>query len=384
MAMTIYLYVIHLLIIMSFLKFILKNPFRRKNSAILAIVGIAIGIIVIVALGGITEGLINTFEDTIHAGGADFTVSGKETGDSAYGTNTISSNWTEKIANVSGVDEAFPIYVVLTSVGDDYMNTLIGIDPNGTALADISMKEGRIFEDNSSEAILGEIYAEDNNYSVGDTIDIDRQEFKVVGIYQTGDQNMAGGVFTSISKVGDLMDDEDSISNIYVKVNKGEDPQTVADRIDSQYGDNITTVTSVMEMTQMADMLNMLQASTWAISLLAIVVGGLGIINTMLMSVFERTREIGVLKAVGWSNGKILTMIVGESLVITIVSAIIGSLIGFVACTLLGPLIGMEPLFTPKIFIQAFAIAIVVGIIGGIYPALKAVRLPPTEALRYE
>jgi putative ABC transport system permease protein len=104
----------------------------------------------------------------------------------------------------------------------------------------------------------------------------------------------------------------------------------------------------------------------------------------MLMSVFERTREIGVLKAVGWSDRKILTMIVGESLVITIVSAIIGSLIGFLACTLLGPQMGIEPLFTPKIFIQAFAIAIVVGIIGGLYPAIKAVKLPPTEALRYE
>ena len=379
-----YLYATFLFIIMSFLKFILKNPFRRKNSAILAIIGIAIGIVVIVALGGITDGLINTFEDTIHAGGADFSISGKETGDSAYGTNTIDANWTEKIANVSGVSEAYPIYVVLTSVGDDYMNTLIGIDPNGTTLADISMKEGRIMEDNASEAILGEIYAEDNNYSVGDKIKIDGEEFEVVGIYETGDQNMAGGVFTSISKVGELMDDEDSISNIYVKVNKGEDPQTVADRIDEKYGDNITTVTSVMEMTQMADMLNMLQASTWAISLLAIVVGGLGIINTMLMSVFERTREIGVLKAVGWSNRKILTMIVGESLVITIVSAIIGSLIGFLACTLFGPQMGIEPLFTPKIFIQAFAIAIVVGIIGGIYPAIKAVKLPPTEALRYE
>ena len=369
---------------MSFLKFILKNPFRRKNSAILAIVGIAIGIVVIVALGGITDGLINTFEDTIHAGGADFSISGKETGDSAYGTNTIDANWTDKIANVSGVDEAYPIYVVLTSVGDDYMNTLIGIDPNGTALADISMHEGRIMKDNASEAILGKIYADDNDYKVGDNIKIDGEDFEVVGIYETGDQNMAGGVFTSISKVGDLMDDEDSISNIYVKVKKGEDPQTVADRIDKMYGDNITTVTSVMEMTQMADMLNMLQASTWAISLLAIVVGGLGIINTMLMSVFERTREIGVLKAVGWSDGKILTMIVGESLVITIVSAIIGSVIGFLACTLIGPQVGISPLFTPKIFIQAFGIAIVVGIIGGIYPALKAIKLPPTEALRYE
>ncbi|MBR4397162.1 MAG: ABC transporter permease [Methanobrevibacter sp.] len=369
---------------MSFLKFILKNPFRRRTSAILAIVGIAIGIIVIVALGGITNGLVDTFEETIHAGGADFQISGKETGDSAYGTNTIDANWTEKIANVSGVDEAYPIYVVLTSVGDDYMNTLIGIDPNGTTLADISMKEGRIFEDGKNEAILGEIYANDNNYSVGDNIKIDHEDFEIVGIFESGDSNMAGGVFTSISKVGELMDDEDSISNIYVKVEKGVDAQEVADRIDDKYGDNITTITSVMEMEQMADMLGMLKASTWAISLLAIVVGGLGIINTMLMSVFERTREIGVLKAVGWSNKKILTMIVGESLVITIVSAIVGSVIGFLACTLLCPQIGIRPLFTPDIFIQAFGIAIIVGIIGGLYPAIKAVKLPPTEALRYE
>ena len=195
---------------------------------------------------------------------------------------------------------------------------------------------------------------------------------------------MAGGVFTSISKVGDLMDDENSISNIYVKVDKGADPQEVADRIDAMYGDNITTVSSVMEMNQMANMLNMLQASSWGISLLAIVVGALGIINTMLMSVFERTREIGVLKAVGWSNRKILTMIVGESLVITLLSAVIGSIIGVVLCSVLCPMMGLNPLFTPYIFIQAFGIAIIVGIIGGLYPATKAVKLPPTEALRYE
>ena len=369
---------------MSFLKLIIKNPFRRKNSAILSIVGIAIGIIVIVALGGITEGLIDNFEETIHAGGADFQISGKETGDSAYGTNTIDASWTDKIANVSGVDEAYPIYVVLTSVGNDMMRPLIGIDPEGVHLSDISIKEGRMFEDDSDEIVLSDIYAKDNNYGVGDTIDVGRQDFEIVGIYETGDQSMTGGVLTSLSKVQELMDDEDSVSNIYVKVQKGVDAQEVADRIDAQYGDNITTVTSIMEMEQMADMVNMLETSSWAISLLAIVVGGLGIINTMLMSVFERTREIGVLKAVGWSDKRIMGMIVGESLVITIISAVIGSLIGVAGCMFLASNVGFEPLFTPKIFIQAFIVAIVVGILGGIYPAFKAVRLPPTEALRYE
>lgn len=189
---------------MSFLKFIIKNPFRRRNSAILSIVGICIGIIVIVTLGGITNGLVSTFEDTIHAGGADFSISGKETGSSAYGTNPIDANWTDKIANVSGVSEVMPIYVILTRIGDDYMNTLIGIDPNGTDMADISISDGRIFKDNASEVVLGKIYADDNNLSVGDTIRVDDEDFDVVGIYETGDSNMAGAVFTSIEKVADI------------------------------------------------------------------------------------------------------------------------------------------------------------------------------------
>lgn len=368
---------------MSFLKFIIKNPFRRKNSAILSIVGICIGIVVIIALGGITNGLTSSFEDTIHAGGADFTISGKEIGNSAYGTNTIDANWTDKIANVSGVNEAYPTYVVITSFDSD-RNILIGMDPNGTTAADLSVSEGRVFKDNVSEIILGKIYANDKNLSVGDSIKIGDENFKIVGIYETGNSNMASGAFTSISKVGELMNDKDSISNIYVKVDKGADAQEVANRIDSMYGDNITTVSSVMEMKQMGDMLNMLNASSWGISLLAIFIGALGIINTMLMSVFERTREIGVLKAVGWSDRKILAMIVGESLVITIVSAIIGSIIGVVLCSIFAPMMHINPLFTADIFVQAFGIAIIVGIIGGLYPAMKAVKLPPTEALRYE
>jgi putative ABC transport system permease protein len=137
----------------------------------------------------------------------------------------------------------------------------------------------------------------------------------------------------------------------------------------------------------MDEALNMINIASWGISLLAIIIGGIGIINTMIMSVYERTREIGVLRAVGWKKGRILGMIMGESLILTLTSGIIGSLIGVLTIELfatLGILGQIIPAYNIETFIQAFALAIVVGLIGGFYPAYSASRLPPTEALRYE
>jgi putative ABC transport system permease protein len=134
--------------------------------------------------------------------------------------------------------------------------------------------------------------------------------------------------------------------------------------------------------------MQLFKASTWAISALALVVGGLGMTNTMVMSVFERTREIGVLRALGWRKPRVLGMIVRESVVLSLMGGIAGVLAGVAlgsGLNLTRTVQGFLRLeYTPGLFAQAVGTALLLGVVGGVYPAWWASRLRPVEALRYE
>lgn len=126
----------------------------------------------------------------------------------------------------------------------------------------------------------------------------------------------------------------------------------------------------------------------WAISLLAVFVGGIGMTNALLMAVFERTREIGVLRAVGWRRWRILWMIMQESLLLSFAGGCAGIILGFAMVLGLQRLpFGaslMQAYFTPQLLMQALAVALSLGAVGGLYPAYRASQLSPLEALRYE
>lgn len=375
---------------MSFLSLIVKNPFRNKSRAFLAIIGIGIGLATIVALGGITDGLIASAEDTLHSGGSDITILGSESSSvqsSAFGTATLSEDWVDKVRNVTGVEQAIGIYSTMLTSPDIPMLSVVGINQEDTSLAELTITDGELFAKNSSEVIVGTVLAERENITVGDSIDIGQDSYDVVGIFESGNSNQDMSIFMDLRETQELVQDEGNITAIFTKVSPDYEVDEVADSIDEQYGDNLSTVTSLSDMAMVGDMIDMLNGASWGISLLAIIIGAVGIINTMLTSVIERTRELGVLKAVGWSSKRILGMIVGESIVITIVSGIIGSILGVIVVgvfTNFGLLGGLTPVYTLETFVEAFAIAIIVGVLGGLYPAIKAVKLPPTEALRYE
>ncbi|MDR2624447.1 MAG: ABC transporter permease [Methanobrevibacter sp.] len=376
---------------MSFLVLIFKNTFRNKIRSFLAVMGIAIGIATIVGLGALSNGLTASFDKTMHVGGADFSILSKQqngTGINPYGTSTFSEDWLSKIKEIQGVKDAKGIYLATLPVEGKFL-TVGGLNYNDLKSRDSSLINGRNIDENANdEVIIGKLASDNLNKNVGDELDIGEDKFEIVGIFESGNSNQDGSIFTSLDVIQKMVKDEKSLSMISVYVEKGADIRGVAKMIEDKYGENISTVTSVSDVKRMDDLMNMINGASLAISLLAIIIGGVGIINTMIMTVFERTREIGVLRAVGWSRTKILSMILGESIVLTLFSAVIGSIIGVIvlkALVAVGMMGGIfSPVFTLETFIKGFVVAIFVGLIGGLYPALRASKLTPTEALGYE
>ncbi|MDR2967912.1 MAG: ABC transporter permease [Methanobacteriaceae archaeon] len=370
---------------MSFLKLIFKNPFRKRSRAILSILGIGIGIITIVALGSIMNGLVTGAEDNIHVGGSDFMIIGKMNS-SSMEVPTISSNWTSKINNISGVNKVTEVYYGVVFVDGEFIY-IDGIDSDKISVNDLKIINGTNFREGKNEIIIGKLAVDKLNKTINDTITMKGKELKIVGIFESGNPATDGEIYSSLPLVQDIMNDEGNVSVLFVKVDKGVDVKNVTKSIEDKYGKNISVITTITDMEGSNDMMSMLNGVKWGISLLAIIVGGIGIINTMIMSVYERTKEIGVLKSIGWSKKRIVGMILGESIVITLTAGIIGSIAGAVLVKLMvtsGILEGMEPVLSISIFLEAIAISLIVGIIGGLYPAIKASNLAPTEAMRHE
>lgn len=316
-------------------------------------------------------------------------------------TNATNMGGSAELLNASLVDELKNITNVSDTVGqlsasDSSQSlmqsrssimgmTVYGLNASKLDLVGIKNINGSVYAEDSYEVIIGTRYADINNVSLGDNITFKDHDFKIVGIYETGSIMLDNGVYTSLTKLQNLSNTED-VSSILVKTSEGVNDTLVSDEIEDKY-ENLSTLTSEEKSAILDEVIGILDAASFAISGLAIIVGSIGVVNTMVMTVYERTKEIGVLKSVGWKSKKILTMILGETLVLTTLSGVVGIAFGILIAEVGVRIVGNDGfslVYTPRTFIIAIGITVVVGIIGGIYPARKASKLAPTEALRYE
>jgi putative ABC transport system permease protein len=370
---------------MSFWGLVMKNPFRSKTRTILAVIGIAIGIATIVALGIITDGLKSSTEETLKAGGSDFMILESNVSDMMF--SSVEEKRLDDLKNISGIKDIIGVLIAIYPMENNPYFVVMGIPGDKLSLGGITIIEGRGFTENQDELILGRVASDKTGKKVGDDLEITGKKYKITGIFETGDLQQDNGVFMSLNELQELENKEDKITMLFVKIDKNTNMEQLTKKIDEKYKNELMTIKSLEDVEKVDSGLKTIDTASWAISLLAIVIGGIGVINTMVMAVFERTREIGVLKAIGWKNKRILGMILGESIVITLVAGMVGTIMGLLAIQIL-LYMGMDgfiiPVYTLNTFLKAMGIALIVGIIGGLYPAYRASRLPPTEALRYE
>ena len=364
---------------MTWFGLVRKNLLRRPVRTLLTSAGVAIGVGLIVALLSISAGVERTAGDLIHLGRADFGLF--QSGVSDATRSLLPAGLEAKIARDPGVASTARIFLLVTTVQGRQSSLVFGLAPGEFAAKRLTLLAG-----DRSGALVGDTGAKTFRVVPGETLVVDGRRFRVSGVFHSGDRFEDQGVVLPLPTVQKLAKRPGEVTTIAVTVKLGQRPADVARRLERQYG--ISAIVEPGQAVKVDTSSRLVIQVGWVISVLALIVGGIGVTNTMAMSVFERVREIGILRAVGWRRRRIAALIVSEAIGIALVALAIGLALGLLAAHLFTSRTGLSslvsPQFTAGVFAWGLAFALGVGLLGAIYPTWRALRLSPIEALRRE
>lgn len=388
----------------------------NKLRSLLTMLGIIIGVAAVIALVSIGNGVKQDIENSISSLGSNLLVvlpgaprtPGARSSQGFMKSLKISDY--EAIAKLEGVKAASPMtngsYVVIYQ-NKNWTTSVAGVNSNFQDVNNWTMTSGRFFSDKNVQnrervAVVGQtvvknLFADED--PVGKEIRVKNIPFRVIGVLKSKGNGTMGNdqddtvlipYTTSMERVEGI----DYLRRVYVVAKDDESIDRLQADIenllrvrhnikDTNLDDfNIQNMKSIME--TVAQTTGTFTLFLGAVAAISLVVGGIGIMNIMLVSVTERTREIGVRKALGATYSVIVTQFLIEAVVISLMGGFIGIAFGIGASKVIGMVSGMSTIVSVPTIIMSFAFSMAIGLIFGIYPARKAAKLNPIDALHYE
>ena len=388
----------------------------NKMRSILTMLGIIIGVAAVIALVSIGNGVKQDIQNSISSLGSNLLMvmpgAPRTPGvrPSAGSMKSLKVSDYEAISKLDGVKAASPMtngsYVVIYQ-NKNWTTSVSGVSYNYLDVNNWSMKSGRFLSEKNVQnrervAVVGKTVVKNlfgDEDPVGAEIRVKNIPFRIIGVLNSKGSGAMGNdqddmVIIPYTTAMERVEGVDYLRIIYVT---GKDENGI-DRLQSDIENllrvrhgikdtnlddfNIQNMNSIME--TMEETTGTLTLFLGAVAAISLVVGGIGIMNIMLVSVTERTREIGVRKALGATYSVIVTQFLIEAVVISLMGGIIGIALGIGASKLIGMASGMSTVISIPTIVMSFAFSMAIGLIFGIYPARKAAKLNPIDALHYE
>lgn len=377
-----------------------KNILGNRLRSGLTILGLVIGIASVIILVGIGNGAVSSVNEQVESMGTDIiTVSISDS------DNALSYDQVEAMADLSAVSEVTPyvnISASLSKNGDtSTQSSLVGAGADYTEMMGYDLSAGRSISkvdvDNCTKVVvIGSDVADEfwgSGDPCGDTIKINGDNYTVIGVLESVGSSMGNNVDDTLVmpiSTARYLGADTSVTSLYVRADSEDKADNAASALE-QYlqmncgisEDDYSVSTQEMMLEAMQDINNTLSLLLGGIAGISLLVGGIGVMNVMLVSVTERTREIGIRKSLGARKRDILYQFLIESMVLSVIGGLIGIIVGFAGGEV-AVLAGAS--FSPGVgvILLAFAVSVAVGLVFGIFPSYRAGCLRPVEALRYE
>ncbi|MAG52603.1 MAG: hypothetical protein CMH62_01435 [Nanoarchaeota archaeon] len=399
--------------IWDFFRYGISNLRKQKLRSWLTMMGIFIGMASVVSLVSLGQGLESSINEQFEAIGVDKLIIQPK---GIFGAPTtevtpLTKNDLKIIENTNGIIDGGGIIIKVAKIEyNDIIRyfTLVGFEADDELVGEIyniDIEEGReLKKGEKGKVVLGHDFLRGNIFEkqldLRDRVLVNDDDFKVAGFYETfGNKPDDQTIYLPYDVIEDLYDVDDEYSMLFAKVGAGLDVEVVAEKLrknlrksrgveEDNEDFSIQTPKELLE--SFAVILNILQIFLVGIAAISLVVGGIGIMNTMYTSVLERTKEIGVMKSIGAKNSDILIIFLIESGILGLVGGGIGVFLG-VGFSKLVEIIAagagfsvIKVGFPLPLIIGTLIFAFIVGSISGAVPAYKASKLKPVDALRYE